>query len=108
MQVTGTQPRQRGAAFFPIVISSIGTAAGLLLLLTSVAVGPGDGEPMPGMFTGIRWLAAGLTLLSGTLLALSLGQLAGRRSLMDGKAATILALLAALGLIALLVRTMVI
>ena len=109
MPAINTPPEARGGAFLPVVISSIGTSAGLLILLASFATDTSGGDPVArDVFVGVRWVAAGLTVLCALLLAASLSTFAGRGVLLRGKLAAIVAMTAALILVALLVRTMVI
>jgi H+/Cl- antiporter ClcA len=57
-----------------VIISSIGTAAGAIILLSSLLAGNTGGQTSPEFFAGIRWVALMLTLGSALVLAWSLNQ----------------------------------
>ena len=108
MQGSSTEGRARGWAFIPTVISSIATFAGLLAVMASFYYGgaqSGQAASM-GVFGDVRWLTVGLTLVAATMLALSLAQFTGRRSLLQGKVAIAVAVLVAVFLVTLLIRTL--
>jgi predicted anti-sigma-YlaC factor YlaD len=108
MRAVETQGRVRGWAFLPTVLSSIATAAGVLVLIGSFYYDTGGDQVASGVFTGVRWLALGLTIVAAAILAMSLAQFSGRRPLMQGKLAAIVAVVVAVLLVGLLVRTMAI
>jgi hypothetical protein len=82
----------------------------LLVILASFYYdGTLGGQQTPSdVFIQVRWLAVGLTAIAAVLLAMSLNQFAGRRSLLQGKYAAIVALVVAAVLITMLVRTVVV
>lgn len=91
----------------PTVLSSIATFAGLLVILASFYYGgtPGGQQVSSDLFTNVRWLAVALTVVAAAMLAMSLTQFTGRRTLLRGKAAAIVALAVAVLLVGMLVRT---
>lgn len=74
-------PRRVPSSFLLVVLSGIGTAAGLLIVAASFFFG---GEERPDLaaagafFRQMRWMALGLTALCAALLAIGLSQHGGR------------------------------
>jgi hypothetical protein len=66
-------------AFLTVVLSSIGTAAGFLIITASFFFGRGSAPDLPAdtFFISVRWFAATLTLLCAAVLAVSLGHFGG-------------------------------
>ena len=108
MQTTRPLPFSTGFAFMAVVLSSIGTAAGGLILLASFFFGADGRESLPAgrFFQDIRLFALALTGLSATVLVVALGHFNNADWARDSKLRLALGGVALLTIFGLLWRTL--
>jgi hypothetical protein len=108
MSAPRPQPSSTPLAFLSVVLSSIGTAAGLLILISSFFFGVSGSPDLPagGFFQGIRMFAGALTLLCAVVLTVSLGHFGGHEWARSGRLRAGLLIMVAAVVAALFITTL--
>jgi hypothetical protein len=94
--------------FLSVVLSSIGTAAGLLIITASFFFGTNGSPDLPagGFFQSMRIFAMALTALCAVVLAISLGHFGGHEWARSGRMRALMIIMAAAVVTALVFTTL--